>query len=61
VKRIAANKVEGYYRLANGQPGIDRVKHLIMASMYIYPTKGIRVPHHGLNYVVNSILIALLT
>ena len=49
MKRIAANKVEGYYGLTNGQPGINKIKQLILASTYIYLTKGVSVPRHGLN------------
>lgn len=39
VKRNAANKVEGYYQLLAGQPGIKQIQELQEGSTYIYPTK----------------------
>ncbi|KAN0128901.1 hypothetical protein V8E53_013274 [Lactarius tabidus] len=39
VKRNAANKVEGYYQLLCGAPGIDQIKVLCKGSKYIYPSK----------------------
>ena len=39
VKRVAANKVEGFYGLLDGEGCAQRVRELLHRSTYIYPTQ----------------------
>ncbi|KAH9000974.1 hypothetical protein EDB86DRAFT_2801630 [Lactarius hatsudake] len=39
LKRIAAGKVGGYYRLTEGPECVERVRELIQGLDYVYPTK----------------------
>ena len=44
MRKHAANKVEGFYGLLDGEISIPKVKNLINGSMYIYPTTKVSVP-----------------
>jgi hypothetical protein len=43
VKRTATNKVEGFYQLLEGEGCVEKIKGLLVASMYIYPTRLVGV------------------